>query len=303
MTTTPFNPPRWLLLLLTLLDGNGRTAAELIDILGCEERNFTYMLKKLPEKGIIVERQGHEYFLKPHSPLLNMLYRDRTFTNQQASYIYQQIMPKIESSEQAAAIARKLQSTYDIDCKPTDKNKTAYKDKLTLLQHAIDMKRQCFLKGYSSLHSHKKSDRNVEPYMIIHDVDVRAYVPYDHCCKSFRISRIQEVQVRNRIWQYEDKHDKGFVDIFNYCGEPNHHIQLELGFNAHQLLLEQYPQSASAIKPHEHMHWLLETDVVSYDAVVRFILGSFDDLRVLGDSDLKHELHLKIIDMKNRTTL
>ncbi len=50
MAQDAFNLPRWMALLLILMDGEGHTANELIKRLDCEQRNFFYVLRSMAQK-------------------------------------------------------------------------------------------------------------------------------------------------------------------------------------------------------------------------------------------------------------
>ena len=52
-------------------------------------------------------------------------------------------------------------------------------------------------------------------------------------------------------------------------------------------MLEEYPISSAFFTPEDDYHWILETDVMSYLGIGRFILGLYDDIDVLGDEGLK----------------
>ncbi len=298
MSQTSFNPPRWLALLLILMDGEGHTASELTKLLDCEQRNFFYLLRSMPEKGIRIRQQRGLYYLEQDSELLTRIFQSRAFTIEEAACVYQEMLPKVETSELATAVVRKLERNYPLEKANISIKKAIYDDNLKMLKMAISSQCMCKLVGYTSLHSHKVKDRTVEPYLIINDKDVRAYVPHDKCCKSFRITRIKKVVVNDVLWSHANKHDTGFTDIFDYCGQPLHHVKARLGFDAHQLMAEEYPQSVLAMTPEDSRHWILEADLVSYDVIVRFVLGSYDNVEVLGDEGLKEHIAQRIERMK-----
>ncbi len=226
------------------------------------------------------------------------MFSNRTFTNEEAVYVYQEILPKVEASELATAVVRKLERNYPLEKASLSIKETLFDDNLKMLKMAISSQRMCKLVGYTSIHSHKVKDRTVEPYLIINNKDVRAYVPHDKCCKSFRITRIKKVVVSDVLWSHADKHESGFTDIFNYCGQPLHHVKVRLGFDSHQLMAEEYPQSVPAMTREDSRHWILETDLVNYDIIARFVLGSYDDVEVLGDEGLKEHIAQRIERMK-----
>ena len=75
--------------------------------------------------------------------------------------------------------------------------------------------------------------------------------------------------------------------MFGFSGEQCYTIRLRMGQLSYNLMLEEYPISSAFFTPEDDYHWILETDVMSYLGIGRFILGLYDDIDVLGDEGLK----------------
>ena len=113
--------------------------------------------------------------------------------------------------------------------------------------------------------------------------------------KTFKLARIGSVEVYDAPWIHSDKHKRVFTDMFGFTGEERYRIRLRMGQLSYNLMLEEYPISSTFFMPEDDYHWLLETDVMSYLGIGRFILGLYDDIEVLGDDGL-----LRYIEEKRR---
>ena len=82
-----------------------------------------------------------------------------------------------------------------------------------------------------------------------------------------------------------------------FSGEEKQSICLELGQLSHNLLIEEYPQSEAYLVELEAERWLLKTEVVSLVPVVRFVLGLFQDIKILENEELKTLVEEQIAQM------
>ena len=75
--------------------------------------------------------------------------------------------------------------------------------------------------------------------------------------------------------------------MFNFSGEVRHHIVLILGVLSSNLLREEYPRAARALRRIDGRHWRFETDVTSYIGIGRFAIGLMNDIEVIADDGLR----------------
>ena len=149
--------------------------------------------------------------------------------------------------------------------------------------------------SYSSGHSQTVKDRLVEPFLLLGDkADIRAYEPSSGLNKTFKISRIAEVEVMNDFWQHEDRHRQLFTDMFMFSSEERIPICLRLDLLAHSLMCEEYPHAAELMKPDGRNHWVLTTDVANYVGIGRFILGLYDHVEIVYGDGLKRYLRERL---------
>ena len=155
------------------------------------------------------------------------------------------------------------------------------------------------LHNYSSPHSHSVSDRIVEPYMIMNDgSDVRCHEVRSHQNKTFKLSRIEWVEIIDVPWAFESKHKEVYTDMFMFSGEQRYPITLRMGQLSHNLMLEEHPQAAEFMTPDAADSWTFQADVVSFLGIGRFVLGLYDDIQIIGCQQFIDYIAEKIKRMK-----
>lgn len=282
--------------LLLAMVADSHTASELAEVLGTSTRNLYYVIKQLEEYGFVIHHLHRLYLLDPHSPFFQNIARTVDFTQEQAFYMYS-LLSEVDnkSNPMAGLLRRKLTRYYHLnEFSPTWKNRLVYNN-VQQLQRAINQRRVVVLHGYSSGHSQTVKDRLVEPFLFLGDkADIRAYEPSSGMNKTFKISRISEVEVMNDFWEHEERHRQLFTDMFMFSSEERIPISLRLDLLAYSLMCEEYPHAVERLKPDGKNHWLLTTEVANYVGIGRFTLGLFDHVEIVQGDGLKHYLHERL---------
>ena len=156
------------------------------------------------------------------------------------------------------------------------------------LAQAAKDKKLVILRDYESGNSHTIRDRYVEPFDFTTDyVDVWAYDLEDGKNKSFKVSRIGEVDVQENDWIAEDSHRKFGMDIFRMSNAKKPvRIVLKMTVMAKTLLVEEHPLAEKYLKK-DGEQWILDTEVYSFAGVCRFFLGLSSDVKILEPQSLK----------------
>lgn len=285
--------------LLLAMVADSHTASELADVLGTSTRNLYYVIKQLEEYGFVIHHLHRRYLLDPHSPFFQNIARTVDFTQEQAFYMYS-LLSEVDnkSNPMAGLLRRKLTRYYHLnEFSPTWKDRLVYNN-VQQLQRAINQRRVVVLHGYSSGHSQTVKDRLVEPFLFLGDkADIRAYEPSSGMNKTFKISRISEVEVMNDFWEHEDRHRLLFTDMFMFSSEERIPITLRLDLLAYSLMCEEYPHAVEQLKSDGKNHWLLTTEVANYVGIGRFTLGLFDHVEIVQGDGLKRYLHERLLSM------
>ena len=84
--------------------------------------------------------------------------------------------------------------------------------------------------GYRSNHSNTKTDRIVEPFMLMNNNnEVRCYELASEQCKTFKLSRMESVELIDLRWSYADRHKQMFTDVFMFSSENPQTVELSMG--------------------------------------------------------------------------
>ena len=128
--------------------------------------------------------------------------------------------------------------------------------------------------------------------------EVRCYEPSSGMNKTFKVSRMQGVQVLDSEWAYADRHRRMYTDVFMFSGEELMPVELALGPLSYNILREEYPQAMPYVADGGGGRHTLRLDVCSYAGIGRFVLGLYDDIQVLGGDGFKQYLAAKIASMR-----
>ncbi len=282
-------------LILLLIDNKDYTTLELAQKLGITRRNLYYYLDYLKESGFILIKTGTTYRLDRRSPFFKKLHESIAFSNDEATYLYRLLEHAQKKDYQAQSIKAKLERYFNLEVLTDVGQRKRAEQNAAMLKEAMMQRKIACLKGYSSPHSKTVSDRLVEPFLFLNgDMDVRCYEINSHTNKTFKPSRAASVEITDVEWLNEAEHRKIYTDIFMFSGEERHHVKMYIGRLSHNLLLEEHPLSESFItETDDKERWLLETDVVSFLGIGRFVLGLYDDIEVLGSEEFKAYLKSK----------
>ncbi len=292
---------RELQLLLLLIENHRYTVPELCDKIGISRRNLYYYLDFFRFAGFKVENRRPYYSISKDSPFFRKLDASIHLTEDEAIMI-RRILERIDdSSPQMQRLMQKLNKLYDLEIIDSAELREQVAQNVSALYDAIKQHRTVVLKGYSSPHSNSVRDRIVEPFLFMNgNQEIRCYELSSKMNKTFKLSRIQEVQLLDIIWSHEAHHRRMFTDPFMFSDEHQTPVRLHMGRLATSILREEYPQTERYIEPVEGDadHWLCDMPVCSYAGVGRFVMGLYEDIEVLGDEGFKDYLNKKINHLK-----
>ena len=169
--------------------------------------------------------------------------------------------------------------------------------KLCLLRQACKNRKQVRLVNYSS--GSGVRDRIVEPYLLVplH----KEFICYEAAAagshiRSFKISRMADVEVLNENWKYTSKHKHLKVDVFGMLEDvvnPPFEVKLKLDTLAYNLLLEEQPLAKNYVSENsdesdrEQFPWLLCTSICKPEGVGRFYIGLSEHVKLEYGERLK----------------
>ena len=285
-----------LYLLQLLTENRSYTLDKLCDKLDLSLRNLYYYLDFFRDSGFHLYKHGDYYCIDRDSPFFTRLFDRITFTEEEAITM-RRLLDKVDKQSAIVQhLKNKLDKFYDFHILDSSAELDEHNARIVgLIYDAIKYRRQLLLRNYSSPHSNSRRDRLVEPFLLMNgNHEVRCFETTSRMNKTFKISRMEDVELLDTHWMYESSHRQLFTDVFMFSGEVRYPIVLCLGHLSYNVLIEEYPNTAKYIQQTNDGKYLLEMDVCSYLGIGRFVLGLFDDIEVIGDEGFKAYLKEKI---------
>lgn len=282
-------------LILMLTDNTGYTAQQMADRLGITRRSLYYYFDYLRNSGFVLLKTGTCYRLDRSSAFFRRLHENIALSEDEAAYICRCLVAADRGDNMAMAIRQKLSRSYHLPDISNPKLLLRANRCMAKLKEAMAAKRMVTIHNYSSPHSHSVSDRIVEPFLLLSDGrDVRCHEIKTHLNKTFKLSRMEWVEILDVPWAFEDKHKRLYTDIFMFSGEQRFTVALRLGQLSHSLMLEEYPQSEQCMSVCNDGRWLFTSDVVSFLGIGRFVMGLLDDIEIIGCDEFRAYIENKI---------
>ena len=280
-----------LLRLMKLLTANTTyNVDQLAERLEMSRRTIYRYIDTFREAGFVIKKTGDCIRLDKESPHFKDISQLVHFTEEEAQILKRAIENIDDTNLLKQNLKRKLYSVYDNKTLADTVVRGKNASNIHLLIEAIEEGRQVALHAYRSGHGGVARDRRVEPFgFTTNYVEVWCYDLESHACKLFKTARIGSVE-KEGVWQFEDAHCKGFIDVFRMHGANRYPIKLELGLLACNLLCEEYPLAENYLHLTEDHKWILETEVAGMAGVARFVVGLLDDIRIIESSELEEYL-------------
>lgn len=292
---------RQLRLMVLLTQNREYTIEELCRKLDMSRRTVYRYLELFRDIGFEVIKQGNIYRLDKSSSFFKEITQLVHFTEDEALTLRHVLNMLSDTDIQARHLRQKLEKIYDFGILNVIEGDKERADNLKNLYEAIKLHRQVVLHDYSSASSNRVGDRAVEPYAFMnHHNEVRCYELSSAQNKTFKLSRIGKVEVLDLLWDNEEKHARVYTDLFRFSGEKRHRVVLRLGRLSYNLLKEEYPNALRELSQEDENHWLLTTDVCSFQGIGRFVLGLLEDIEVVESDEFKSFLSEKLKDLTKK---
>jgi predicted DNA-binding transcriptional regulator YafY len=285
-----------LLRLMKMLTGNiNYSIDEIADRLQTTERTVYRYLSMFREAGFVVKNRGNIYKLDKSSPHFKDIANLLHFTEEESHILKKAIDSIDENNLLKQNLKRKLGTLYDYKILAETVVKGRNSSNINKIIEAIEQKKQVSLKGYSSAHSNKVSDRLVEVFSFTTNyIQVWAYEIESGENKLFKVSRIDDVIILDDNWQNESSHKSGFIDIFRISSYEQNCVKLKLSVRAASLLMEEYPLAERDMQKTKTNEWMLTTNVCSFEGIGRFVMGLYDEIEIIGSPEFETFIRNKI---------
>lgn len=280
---------------LVLMSGNrSYTRSEIAERLQITERSVYRYLSAFKSAGLVVIHENGYRLASDNSnaKAIGGLFH---FSDEEVIVLYELISGAKGGNVIREKLVRKLHSLYDLKALASLSG-TSELEHVTRLREAIRTKKQVMLHAYRSSNSKTIQDRQVEPFEFLSGYEgIWCFDLTDQQNKQFLLSRIAEVKLQSRGWQYARQHKTPFTDAFGMsAAKPMAKVKLLLSLQAYNLLQEEFPLTKSNIKQ-QHERYLLEIPVADYHGIGRFVLGLPGEVDIMETKNfkefLKKEMH------------
>lgn len=282
-------------LLLVMLQNKYLRIEQLCERTGLPPRTVYRYIDHFSQVGLKIRKERTLYSIDPSSPFLNSLTGRIHLTQEEAVFVRHLLDGVREQSPQLRSLKEKVASLTDQYILQPSEVDNLEAAKLHILYKAVKEHGVVKLCNYFSHHSGKTEDRLVEPFQFLaNNTEIRAYEISSKKCKTYKISRAENVEAVNLKWSYEAFHEPTETDLFHFSGVAREEVQLILGLFAKNVLLEEYPSAKQFLsETSDHRH-LLHARVCNFKGVGRFVLGLLDDIEVVGNDNFRKYLKDKL---------
>ena len=285
-------------LLLLLIENRDMDVDRICERTAISRRTFYYYLEFYRDCGFVIEKRGRRYSIDRSSPFFAKLVDRISFTEDEAITIRQLLEQVDVRNAVVEGAKRKLDRFYDFKILANDELRRRTAEHVSVLYQAIKFKQMVVIKNYSSPHGQSQKDRIVEPFMLMNgNNEVRCFEPSS---KTFKLARMEGVQLLDLRWGHESQHRQMFTDVFMFTDEEQQQVRLRLGLLAHHVLTEEYPRAERYLTHEGGSRWLLDIPVCSFVGIGRFVLGLADDIEVLSPDEFRHYLARKVKNMAEK---
>lgn len=277
-------------LLLMLTENRQWTIDQMCEVLGVKMRNLYYYLELFKGADFGLTKNGGFYSISRNSKFITKLCDIVKFTDEEALLLRNLLdeVPRKDAVTESAI--QKLDRFYDfslIKSRPMRRKQIGLVDKI---YQAIKDEKVIGIIDYSSPHSGTVKTRYVEPFMLMNgNRDIRAYELKSKMNKTFKISRMRDVEITDQDWTCRAAHKQMYTDIFGFSSEILTKVKLRLDQLSKSVLLEEYPRSESSITDD-----IFTTNVCSMVGIGRFVLGLYDHVEIIEGEELKQYIKEKL---------
>lgn len=281
-------------LLLMLTENREWTVEQMCEHLGIGKRNLYYYLEFFKGAEFNLVKHGRYYSISRQSKFISRLCDIVKFTEDEAIMLKLLLDGADDRSAVVRSVKQKLARFYDFDILENDPVRRRQAQIANKIYEAVKFRRVILIRGYSSSHSHSVTDRKVEPYLLMNGGrDLRAYEPRSGMNKTFRIARMESVEILDEEWAYANLHRQMFNDYFNFASETLTRVRISMDRLAYNVLVEEYPRAEHDITEEDGRR-ILSTEVCSMLGIGRFVLGLYDHIDIVDSPELATYVKEKI---------
>lgn len=290
---------RLLRVMQLLINNRMYTIDDIADKLDTSSRTVYRYIDSFRSSGFVIDENDGYYSLNKSSKQLRSL-SDLIYFTEEEAFILKKAIESIDASSPIMeALKGKLYSVYNFRRLAEISVHKKQLNIVNALAEAFEEQKCVILKEYRSSNTGVVTDREVEPFAFgLNMIDIVCYEPESRLNKIFKISRIGEVIVLNKTWEFEKEHLKVQSDVFRIMSFERLPVKLKLTMLAANLMTEEFPLSQEKLLRISDDNYIFEDYVCSYEGVGRFVLGLCNEIEVINSPGFIDFLNKKRVESK-----
>jgi predicted DNA-binding transcriptional regulator YafY len=294
---------RILSIILLLMGSRRYSKSEIMQKFKISDSTFYRYISSFKEAGLIVEQENGLYHIRRKDSSIRELWELLHFSEEEALILNKAIDAIDDNNQLKANLRKKLYSIYDFDRIAEAIVHPEQAQNIQRIMEAIKNHKQILLVGYQSAHGHSISNRLVEAFDITANYQmIWAYDIGSKKNKQFKVSRVQEVVVKQEEWRHEELHQALPMDVFRISGAVSEECILNLNLRAGNLLLEEYPLAEKYLEKTALHAYQFKGPIYGYQGVGRFCMGLIEDVEMIQPQGLKDYIQDKIKKFTKKNT-
>lgn len=290
---------RQLRLMLILTQNRRLTIDEVSAQIGISRRSIYRYVGAFRNMGFIVKKEGQIYRIDHESAFLQDLVKGLQFTEEEALTIARSINSIYDNSPEMRRLRDKMAHLYDIDALSRHGVNNLMAFNLCQVYRCIREERVALFKNYRDENNQSVNNYIVEPYIFMATTnEVRCFDLTSKTNRTFKLDHVESVEPFDLLWSNKNEHVPCYTDLFGCSGEQRTPVSLLLTREATAWLLRSYPDAQRELSLEEGGNYqLLETYVCGYEGVARFILGLYNDVKIVNAPELQNYVDNKLMQM------
>lgn len=279
-----------MLRLMQLLASNvDYTIDELARKLDTSYRSIYRYIDTFKDSGFVVEKLYGNVYKMTTMPKSYPNFDKLLYFSEEEAVLVNSLLDRLDPTNALKTdLKKKLAVIYNTTSIADFVDKRSNAVNVEALGKAVKGKRKAVLRNYESGNSHTVRDRIVEPFAFTTNfIDVWAFDLEDNRVKTFKISRIETVEICEEEWTNEEGHIQNGMDIFRMTGYEGKTITMEMSMYAKDLLLEEYPLAEKQIHKSGDK-WILQTEVFNFAGACRFYTGLAGQIRIVESNEFRN---------------
>lgn len=282
--------------LIDLLDGNfAYTVSDITEKLGVNIATVYKAIKRLEDSGFRVRRLKNGIWQLAHSNWRRPDLKSYVpFSMEEAELVFMMVTSLPNDNPFRQSMMRKLQECYRPDLEFGVIWNPDAPRLLKVLVHSCQEQYQVRV-SYLSSSGGKVGSYVLEVFHFENNLEsFDAFDCQEYRVKTFKLARLQEVEVLDTEWAFEGFHMVPPMDSFRSHGDDRVHVVMSMDARARNYLNEQFPDTLGEVTQLSETEWVFDGICCSMEGVGRFCLAMTDHVKLIKGEEVRQWVEKKV---------